>query len=588
MIRSLILALGAGLVIPVIGFLVTFLIFADFNSKLPKGVDVREICLDPAIVAAADLQGACTDFQVINLIYHASIWSGAAIALLLMLYVLAAAICGTNRNLLSMIFRPLVPISLVVLAGSVLVQGIILVASLYFAESYFVGRVHFIFIGALGIGALAGAISILTGLLKFKTKALVRIHGFELTRDENPKIWKKVDELTEIVGAQPPENIVVGLSPSFFVTNADVELFNKDVRLSGETLYLSLPIMRLLTEDQLSSVVAHELGHFKGDDLTYSMKFAPVYRGLEDALGSLKKNTEGAPAIAILPAAMLLSAMHMVFSRNEAKISRIRELEADKIAVEATSSEALALGLAKFSVYAGLWGHVRNKNADRISIGRISSNLCSVFEDSTRYDIEHSILSEVVENVASSTIAHPTDTHPKIGARYEAIGFSKESITLTLLTEVGHSSEHLIENLENIEQELSMFEHRLLIALGLAEKPDEVHGGPNGIENAIYSLAAGMIGADGKIEAAEVKSAEAIGASLLKGFDSIDFRIYCANLDQMVDFRDTVDALESVLETPTKLSIYEYLMRIASSDGEVAFEETELLKYVREKWELHL
>ena len=46
----------------------------------------------------------------------------------------------------------------------------------------------------------------------------------------------------------------------------------------GRVLYLPLPYMAFLDRAQVSAVIAHELGHFTGEDTGYSLRFAPIYR----------------------------------------------------------------------------------------------------------------------------------------------------------------------------------------------------------------------------------------------------------------------------------------------------------------------
>ncbi len=584
MSRTVLVAFAAGLAVPIMGVGVALGIFADLNSYL-DGVDIRYLCSDPSVLNDAAFRSGCEELNTVGLMHKASIWSGFVVTALLLIYLLAARICGTNRNLLSNVFKFLVPISMAVIATTIIVQGAIFVAAVYFAESYFLGQVHFVLIGLVGLGAVAGGFTALIGLFKLREKAKTSVAGVSLGKEDHPEIWSLVNNLAREIDARPPNSIVVGLEPTFYVTSAEVNLLNTEECLTGETLYLSLPLMRLLSEEEFTAVVAHELGHFKGEDLAYSMKFSPIYRGLSDTLASFSK-AEGIGAVALLPAATILSAMLEIFARNERAISRIREHAADAVAVEMTSPKALGLGLAKFALFSGLWSDLRLKNADRLSSGKVTKNLSIAFEDSARYDIEHAKLQDVVEDIVTANITHPTDTHPSIGDRFSEIGFSTEEISIEDLTSVGSSSNNLIDGLHRMEESLSIFEHRMMLALGYATRPEEVTEQEDGLVNAIYTLAAGIIGADGKIEQSEVHAAEGIGKGLLKQFDEIDFRAYCASLEEVPDFRSTVDLLEPVLSDQAKNTTYEYLMRIASSDGDIASEEATLLKYTRQRWSL--
>jgi len=57
------------------------------------------------------------------------------------------------------------------------------------------------------------------------------------------------------------------------VTSADVNILGGDTKLEGETLHLSLPLARILTLEEIKGITGHELGHFRGADTYYSLKF---------------------------------------------------------------------------------------------------------------------------------------------------------------------------------------------------------------------------------------------------------------------------------------------------------------------------
>lgn len=117
-----------------------------------------------------------------------------------------------------------------------------------------------------------------------------------------PELHGFVRDLANKLGSTPPKNIVVGLEPNFFVTNADVYSLVDRQLLNDETLFVSAPLSRLMTKDELAAVIGHELGHFRGEDTVYSMKFAPVYAGMARAIGAMEfGDEEGASGLAKLP-----------------------------------------------------------------------------------------------------------------------------------------------------------------------------------------------------------------------------------------------------------------------------------------------
>jgi Zn-dependent protease with chaperone function len=224
----------------------------------------------------------------------------------------------------------------------------------------------------------------------------------------------------------------------------------------------------------MTAVIAHELGHFRGEDTVYSLKFAPVYRGLGDALQIVNaEEDDGASGLAKVPAFAMLMVMYEMFSRNESAISRIREFEADKTATEVAPALALAAALMKVSLYGQLWERARSDNLKRLERGKISRNLSKIFADSAQFDIEEEALPKIMGLILDTRVSHPTDSHPTIAARLEALGVKPSSIDKEMLLVTSESAIHLIDRALNIEEELTMLEHRLMVALGHVELPDE-------------------------------------------------------------------------------------------------------------------
>lgn len=123
---------------------------------------------------------------------------------------------------------------------------------------------------------------------------------------------------------------------------------------------MSLSMMKLFTRDELCAVIGHELGHFRGDDTLYSLRFAPAYARLSDTLANLASGEHGGGAgdLARLPALHALMFCWIQFASAERTVGRERELLADKAGVEAANARACATALTKFGIYASLWDEV--------------------------------------------------------------------------------------------------------------------------------------------------------------------------------------------------------------------------------------
>lgn len=589
MIKRIGLALVYTISIPIIGFLVSHWILSDVNSELEGTAKIEELCQLTKILSDPNLVPICKEVNEIVLLQDASIWSGGVAVGLILLYALLSIIAGKNRILNAAIFPILIPISMLIIAGLVLLQGGILTYAAWIGESYAIGRVHFFLIGGIGLGALVGAFSLIKGLFSIKSSIEQTVFAQSVTEKEQPKVWRFVRELASSLEATQPDNIIVGLEPTFYATAAKTKLVGSGDTLEGETLFLSLPLMRLFNLEELKAVIGHELGHFRGKDTVYTLKFAPVYAGLAKSIDSLSDEEGGLSSLAKIPAISMLSVMHELFSINERKISRDREFEADKAGVSVASIEDLATALGKVSIYSHLWSNIRDNNVDRLNKGKVTSNLSLVFEDSAKYDISHRGIDDVLGEILQTRVSHPTDTHPTIIERYNKIGYPEDSLTADKLIGVGGASAELFEDAPKIEEELSLTEHRFMVSLGLVTEPDDEADEDNDyFMRAIYSLASSMVGADGKIEQEEIQVAEGIGERLISDFDPVDFRAFVNNLDDIPDFRELVTTMKDALNDSGKKAIYDYLKEIAYADDELADEEKELLVFVRETWELEV
>ncbi len=582
--KRLFIVLLFGVGIPIIGYLVSYWILNDASQSLAKSnlPEVDILCASERALTVAGIK-FCEDFTGIFLLRDVSIWSGMLGIAIPVISWFGALICGTNRNLLSKLFPPIVKFSIFLLSISVLMQGAILTYSAYVGESYAIGRVHFFLIGAIGLGALFAAFKLIGAAFGFGSKLQTTVVGKALSKEDAPRFHDYVGNLASKLEARAPDNIVVGLEPNFFATSADVNLLGSSESLQGETLYVSAPLARLFTEAELSSVIGHELGHFRGADTVYSLRFAPVYSGLAASIEAVDAGGgKGASGLAEIPARATLSFIYELFARNESAISRERELSADRAGAEVSSPASLATALVKLALYGALWGKVQEDNVDRLNDGRVSGNLSKVYEDAAKFDIEHKAIEAVLNDVLEISIPHPTDTHPTIGTRLEALQVEPSAIDKNALLVPEPSAIDLIDNANDIEEELSVLEHQLMVAMGHVGVPEDGEQEEDHFLRIAYSLAASMVGADGKIQPEEIQVAEGIGAQLFEGFDPVDFREMCDRHTDLPASDKLAAVLKDVLSEDHKEALIAYLEEIAKADGVVDPKEEALLSRVRD------
>jgi len=120
--------------------------------------------------------------------------------------------------------------------------------------------------------------------LRKPTPDPIEIMGQSLSPAQAPLLWEFVRDVAQRTGALLPDAVVVGLNEGFFVTEYPVVLSNGQPVPEGRVLYLPLPYMAFLDRAQVAAVVAHEVGHFTGEDTRYSLRFAPIQRTLADSI----------------------------------------------------------------------------------------------------------------------------------------------------------------------------------------------------------------------------------------------------------------------------------------------------------------
>ncbi|RYF71810.1 MAG: hypothetical protein EOO29_29400, partial [Comamonadaceae bacterium] len=236
--------------------------------------------------------------------------------------------------------------------------------------------------------------------------------GRALTQEQAPALWRYVADLAERVGARQPQHIVLGIEDSFYVTASDVVVQPAQQRLEGQTLHLPLTFLTLLRRDEIDAIVGHELGHFVGDDTAYSLRFAPLYSGMVDALQRVDGDEfEWGNAPAVSFGNYLLDR----FDRAVKHWSRVRELEADRVGASVAGAEASARALVRVTALS----HVVH---------------AQVAEIARRPDeAGHDLISRLVEAARAQPLvepnfavevatAHPYDTHPPTLERLQALG----------------------------------------------------------------------------------------------------------------------------------------------------------------------
>lgn len=577
------------LIVPAIGIATSFYLLGIIQAELDDYTLV-ELCslsyaeLNREFQDPNAIKSYCAEFiQPISAMKTASIISFISSLAILLLFKITSSYCGTDRDRNAAIFPKLIPFTVLIIAIQVLVQGIILAYLSYLIPAEIFGVYMPIITLFIGGGAAIGFFQVISSLITFFKKPEQIEKAIIADRDNYPKLWNHIESVANKINARKPDNIIIGLQPTFYATSASVKFIFDEAKLKGETLFLSLPLMKLFTKEELDAVVGHELGHFKAKDTNYSTKFAPVYANLGKSINNLSNTTSAASALAKLPAIFVLSAMYESFATNIASISREREFEADRVGCEASTKEGLVYSLAKVVTYSRLWNDTLLDNVKRLNNGRVSSNLSEVFRESSLYNIGKKDIDEIIDEVLPSIVQHPTDSHPPLAERYKNIDFDESLITRENIITQGDAAGIYIDNIQKLEEELTTIEHQYQVALGVAQIPEEIQH--DDLANLVYSMAAAMIGADGKLETDEVQVAEDIGMKILPDFDRVEFRNFINNLEQIPKLEAVAEACSNFTDA-NKQVIYDYLEAIAHADDDFAEDEKKMLDSLRRIWKI--
>ena len=579
-IKALILLVA----IPIGGFFVSDWVLAELSKEILNNPDythytLNQVCESGRFPQATNLKVICDKTTPILWMKIAAIISAVIAILLLLSFVSFASIAGKNREKIAQIFPPLTLLTLIILSILVIIQGVIFTYSTYLIELYVYQSTSPFIIAIIGFIVFLSGVSLIHAAFQFAKKQTHFILGEKIALKDHPELFALIKEVSNTLDARYPEHIVVGLEPNFYVTSADVEILNAEddsiTTLKGETLYLSLPLTRILTKEELKGVIAHELGHFRGKDTLYSFKLSPVYTGLSHAINAMN-NGLSLISLITLPAFSTLSYMLAVFHTNISSINRKREYEADRVASEVVNPEALVSSLLKISLYTHAWGHLEENVVQRLQVGKMTRNLSRLFLSAAKYDLVDDAIPKLIESIATETIAHPTDSHPPTIKRIAKLGINIDDISHDLLTMPKTSCISLFENPIAIEEALTITQQQYYFASGIPIPDEDISDNWAII---IAALGARMVLADGVVKAKEVDKAESLGIALSPYFDYIEFREYCFYPDSIPLLEDLLEAAEEAPEKE-KATIICYLEQIAGSDNAISPDEEELLNQV--------
>jgi Zn-dependent protease with chaperone function len=248
----------------------------------------------------------------------------------------------------------------------------------------------------------------------FKPEPL-EMFGAVVTPEQAPALWGQVNELSSTLGALAPDHIVVSLAQGFYVTSSEASVLPAQTRLTGRTLHVPLLHLGLLSRAEIGAVIGHELAHFAGEDTDYSLRFVPIYDGVNRSLQALLQTLLASDLIQgwLMRPSFLFGVFFMQhFDHAVNHWSRERELLADAAGARVAGNRAAASALLRVSV---LHAHVEE-------------SLLALCDAASEEDLPHAVLTalsgcelHLPPEALEIHQPHPTDSHPSNGERLQAL-----------------------------------------------------------------------------------------------------------------------------------------------------------------------
>ncbi|QHF42504.1 peptidase M48, Ste24p [Pseudomonas sp. S35] len=255
-------------------------------------------------------------------------------------------------------------------------------------------------------------------MLGMFTPEPLEMFGQAVTPEQAPGLWRHVDELAGKLGALPPDHIVVSLAQGFYVTSSAATVQPANTALHGRTLHVPLLYLGLLSHEEVGAVIGHELAHFAGQDTDYSLRFLPIYEGVNRSLEALLNTMLASDFIQgrlMRPSFMFGVFFMQRFDGAVNHWSRERELLADAAGARLVGRVPAASALLRVSV---LQPHVEDSLLALCDAGSTADLPDAVFNTLRECPLE------LPPEALAIHQPHPTDSHPSNGERLQALNVS--------------------------------------------------------------------------------------------------------------------------------------------------------------------
>ncbi|WP_433219094.1 M48 family metallopeptidase [Dactylosporangium sp. CS-047395] len=239
-------------------------------------------------------------------------------------------------------------ISVVLLAGFYLL-AIALIGGLGWATVWLWNEHPGAAAGKLAFLTIAVAVGLIVAFWKILTAKPGEPEGLPLAPHEARGLWDTAHELAHQVGTRAPDEI--RLIPD---VNAAVAEHTRFLGLAGgrRIMYVGLPLLQAFSVAQLSSVLAHELGHYSG---SHTKLGALAHRG---RMAIVQTIVQVGPSSL---AGFVFRTYARLYILVEQAVSRRMEYEADEFSVRIAGRAAAVSAMRDLAVVDAAWNFFVNR-----------------------------------------------------------------------------------------------------------------------------------------------------------------------------------------------------------------------------------
>lgn len=255
--------------------------------------------------------------------------------------------------------------------------------------------------------------ALVKGLITLERRSHDDVPGVLVTPADQPALWDLVRRLAADLGTRPPDEIRI-----LAAVNAGV---SEDTRFLGlrvlkRRMFIGAPLLTSLTEKQLISVLAHELGHYANKDTRLT---GVVVSGREAMLRAGSRLDADHWFQRMI--GKLFRAYAKLYLRITQAISRRQEFAADTYAAQLAGSSAAASALRELPVIDAAWDLFTNRHLTVAwELGYLPTTFFDGFARLRTSPELHAELEEIRQN-PSDPDRGPYDSHPPLADRIAAI-----------------------------------------------------------------------------------------------------------------------------------------------------------------------